>query len=151
MPLLLIKQEQRNQREFLVENNIVRLFNKETDYTIVDGWWKAHGHHSAQPENLSDYGVISFIGNKPVAALWFYPILTAKFGLMMGPISNPDTTKEERNEALNGCMKVIHMLARDLGYNTVLCLSNVKAFNKRLENFGYTEGDKDCSHYWGGL
>lgn len=130
---------------------MIRIFNKDTDYSIVESWWKDHKQDPAPIDFLSDYGVISFEDEKPICAIWFFPILTAKFGLIMAPVTNPNTTKEERNTSLNSSLDILHMMAKDLGYSNVLCLSNVDAFEKRLKSFGYTEGDKNCTHYWGGL
>lgn len=129
----------------------VRIFNKNTDYVITEGWWNERQQTPAPIEFLSDYGVIAFEEEKPICAIWFYPILSAKFGLIKGPVTNPDTTKEQRSNALNSSMDVLHIIAKDLGYTHVLCPSNVDAFKDRLKSFGYVEGDKDCIHFWGGL
>lgn len=129
----------------------VRLFKKDKDYPIVLEWWNERKQNPAPLDFLSDYGVIVSDGNKDVASLWFYPVVSAKFGIILSPITNPDTTKEERNEALNLCLNTIHVIAKDLGYSTVMCWSNVPAFESRLESHGYVPGDKNCTHYWGGL
>lgn len=128
----------------------IRMFKKE-DYDIVKSWWDQRDQVAAPIEFLSDYGVIAFQDEKPIAAIWFYPMLSVKFGFIKSPVTNPDTTKEERDEALNGCLDILHFIAKDLGYTHVLCPSNVPAFQDRLKSLGYAEGDKDCIHFWGGL
>lgn len=129
----------------------VRLFKKDKDYPIVLEWWNKYQQTPAPIEFLSDWGVIVNDDNKAICAIWFYPVVSVKFGFIMSPIANPDTTKEQRNIALNLCLETIHEIAKDLGYSTVMCWSNVGAFKARLETFGYLPGDQNCTHYWGGL
>lgn len=129
----------------------VRLFKKKEDYPILLEWWKARGQNPGSIDFLSDWGVIVSDGQKPVAALWLYPMVSTKLGMIMSPISNPDTTKEQRDIALNICLNTIHEIAKDLGHTTIMGWTNVPPFEKRLESHGYTPGDKNCTHYWGGL
>lgn len=129
----------------------VRLFKKDKDYPIVLEWWNKYQQTPAPIEFLSDWGVIVSENGKPICAIWFYPIVSVKFGLIKSPIANPDTTKEERNMALNLCLNTIHEIAKDLGYTHVLCPSNVEAFKTRLTSIGYVAGDENCTHFWGGL
>lgn len=129
----------------------IRLFKKDHDYNIALSWWTQRQQVPAPIEFLSDYGVIVEDSGKAICVLWFYPILSAKFGLIKSPLANPDTTKEQRNEALNLCLSTIHQIAKDLGYTHVLCPSNVEVFQNRLESFGYIKGDEDSIHYWGVL
>lgn len=128
-----------------------RLFKKNKDYDIVLSWWNEHNAVPADLDFLSDYGVIVSNGDKDIASLWFYPVVSAKFGIILSPVTNPDTTKEERNEALNLCFNSIHDLAKDLGFTTIMCWSNVPPVENRLNDLGYVPGDKNCTHYWGVL
>lgn len=127
------------------------MFIKKNDYQIVENWWNERNQAPAPENFLSDYGVIVHDGEIPIAALWMYPIVSAKFSLILSPITNPETTKEQRDEALNLSMDMIHSISKELGFTHTLCLSNVEAFQNRLRSFGYSEGDKDCIHFWGGL
>jgi hypothetical protein len=129
-----------------------RLFVYDTDYELVSGWWKKREHIVIQKDFLSDFGVLVEDDNgKKLAVMWLYPLLSTKWCMIRFPITNPDSTKEERNKALDLVFDNLHGMAMDMGYKYLFCTTNHSALIERLKKYNYTQDASDCVHFWGGV
>ena len=128
-----------------------KLFKYEDDYELISSWWKSRNHIVIDKDLLSDYGVIAYINNKPIGCMWLYPVLTAKWCMVRFPITDPNTTKEDRNIALDLIFENIHNISKEMGYKYMFCTTNTPNLIKRLEKYNYMFDSKDCSHFYGKL
>lgn len=121
--------------------------NLDKDYHIVESWWKERNWTPIQKELLSKYG---FIVND-VAAMWLYPFNGSKSCMVGFPISNPTSTKEDRDRSLDLLFKTISKVAKDMGYKYIMTHSNIKPVKDRLEKLNFFKTDENVDVYFGGL
>ncbi len=118
---------------------MTRLFDYNTDNEMLSAWSDAREIQKVPKAFLSDYGVLGVVNDKPIAAMWLYPVLGVKFCIIENLISNPDSTKEERKEALDSIFEKIHEIAKELGYETIVCMTDNKSVMERVQKYGYQE------------
>lgn len=128
-----------------------RLFNYEQDSQIVNSWWSERNQLVIEKDYLSDYGVLAFINNKAVGCMWLYPVLSTKWSMIRFPITDPKSSKVDRELALDLIFDNIHNISKDMGYKYMFCTSNHPSLIKRLEKYNYVLDSKECSHFWGKL
>jgi hypothetical protein len=128
-----------------------RLFNFDKDYQTVTKWWTERNHIQIKKDFLSDYGVMVSKDGKDLAAMWLYPMITTAYCMVRFPITNPETTKLERNEALDLVFANLHGMTKDLGYKYLFCTTNHPSLIKRLEKYQYTKDAENCVHFWVGV
>lgn len=119
----------------------------KTDYSKLAQWWESHTQTPLHADMVSMYGWVV----EGVAACFLYPALGSKIAWMGWPISNPESSKETRDEALDLIFDTIHKDAQTMGYRIMLTTSNTPPVQTRLEKHGYSLGDKDVNHYWKAL
>lgn len=129
----------------------IRLIDLEKDYELLASWWTAREHYVILKDMLSPFGMIAYKEEKPIAAVWLYPSLGSPWAMIRFPIANPDSSKDERQEALDLVIRSLHDLARDMKCKYVLCSTNHKGFIPKLEALGYFEDASDCKHLMGVL
>lgn len=128
-----------------------RLFDYEKDYKTVSAFWEERNQLVIKKDFLSDYGVVVEENGKMLAVMWLYPMLSTKWAMIRFPITNPQTTKEERDLALDLVFDNLHGIAKDMGYNYLFCTTNHPALIARLQKYNYTQDASDCVHFWGGV
>lgn len=129
----------------------IKVFDRNTDYEIAETLWKQRNHDIIPKEFLSDFGVMAYDESGPAGIMWFYPVMSANWGMIRFPITNKEISDDKRNEALNLIFDTIHETAKSFGYKYIFCATNHKGLIKRLEKYGYNQDSKDCVMFWGGL
>jgi hypothetical protein len=129
----------------------IRLFDLEKDYKIAENWWKERNWTIPPKEILSDTGFIVFVDNKPIGAMWLYPINGSKTCSTGFPISDPNSDKEIRNQSIDLLLETIQMTAKKMGYKYIWTTTGINAVAKRLEKHNYQKGDENITQYWGRL
>jgi len=111
-------------------------------------WWETRTGIGFSLETLSDHCYFAKQEGKGIAALSLFPMKGSSYCMVGWPIANPDTTKEERNFALNLLFDKMHLDALEMGYKRVFTTSGVEVVQERLTNFGYVLGDSNVNQYW---
>ena len=128
-----------------------RLFDFNKDYELVTKWWTARNHIIVEKDFLSDYGVMVLDDHKPIIVMWLYPIMTTKWSMIRFPISNPDTTEIERDQAMEVLFHSLAGISKDMGYKYIFCTTNHPGLMNKLNKYGFSSEHTDCAHFWGGL
>lgn len=114
------------------------------DLPIIQQWWKQRLDINFNLEILSDFGYM--VDNN--AALFLYPVMGSKVAWLGWPISNPETSKEDRDKALNCLFDIIHKEAKELGFKYIWTTSGVSPVQERLVKQNYVVGDTNINQYW---
>lgn len=127
----------------------VDLFNLDKDYNIVEKWWKDHSMDPVPKEVLTKFGFMAYNEKYPIAAYWLFPIIGSELCMHLFFISNPDSTKEERDEALDLLMYTVHGAAKDMGFTKLMTTTSLKTIEDRLLKHNYMLGDTNNKQFWG--
>jgi len=117
----------------------------------VADWWGERGMIIIPDEFLSKFGFIVSNEEKSIAAAWLYPMVSSNTAMIRYPITNPNSTKEERNKALDLLFFNLQETAKEMGYKKMFITTNNNALSERLIKYNYTETSKNCRHFWGSL
>lgn len=128
-----------------------RFITLDKDYDMFKSWWTERKHVIIPKDFLTPFGFISYIDDKPISAMWLFPVLGSKSCSIRFPISNPDSTKKERNECLIDIIKKLNSLAREMDYKYVLCTTNHTGLIDKLKQVNYVEDASNCKHMVGVL
>ena len=109
----------------------------DTLYEIICGWWKAYGWPIPQENILSKRRYICFIGEKPMCAGFLYKDESSAFGLMDFIVCNPDSTKEDRAQAIAELVAHIESVAKEIGIKALLTISVTEKLTHKLQDLGY--------------
>lgn len=123
--------------------------NLETDKYIVDDWCKQRDMQALPNDYLSKYGFLVSKNSKDIAACWLYPFINTKRCMIDCMIANPDTTKEERNDAIDLLLTTIFLTAKDMQYRYITCNTSYKTIKNKLLNLNFVE-DKNLHNYFTG-
>ena len=126
----------------------IKKYEEETHYKLIRSWWIEREGAAPQSDMLSSHGWISFINKRPIAALWLFPILNSKVAWVGWPIARLDSSKLERNLALEQVFGIIEREAQKMGYKYIWTTSGTPPVQDRLLDRGYVKGDSDISQYW---
>lgn len=129
----------------------IRLLDLNKDYETLSSWWTQRNHVIITKDFLSDYGVLASKNGKDLAAMWLYPVVSTKWCMVRFPIANPDTTKAERDAAMDLIINTLHLISKDMGYKYMFCTTNHPGLIKRLKSFGFVGDSENCINFWGGL
>lgn len=130
----------------------LRNFDLQQDYSIVEKWWKDRKWDTTvQKEMLSKHGWLVYNDNKNIAALWVHGSCNSDICWLSWPVANPESTPEERNEALNLLLDRANLFGQAMKYKFILTTTSHPKLQDRLTNNGYFLGDKNINQYIRGL
>lgn len=109
---------------------------------ILDEWWLGHSNVVMKRQLLSDFGFFAFVGDKPVLGSFFYPLLGTDLCLWGFQVTNPDSSYDERTQAIDKVATAMSAFGKQLGYKIMIAYPGNKAIVKRLMNVGFTMGDE---------
>lgn len=112
---------------YLVEDNLnlkLEEFNRlsEKHIGIINEWWANVSDHSFSQEKQfssflsTDHGFMVWDEDKPICAVFLYPIYGSPVAIMGFPISNQNAFKEVRRKALELLVAGVEKKARSLHY-----------------------------------
>lgn len=113
----------------------------QENYKVLVEWWKSHGWDAIPFDILPKIG---YIINDNVAGFLYSTDST--MAIMEWFISNPNSTKEERNENLNILINFLSEIAKDLGFKTCFTYTVNKGLINKLENNGFLKTDENMVH-----
>ena len=103
----------------------VKRFNKETDYEEICDWWRSWGLPVHPKEILSETGITISRGGVNICSSFIYStdsyICFFEFAIM-----NRNTTKEQREGALEKLGEMLLTTAKDMGFVLAMTLGEDK-------------------------
>lgn len=115
----------------------------EKDHPVVKSWWEAHKWPAISRDLLPETGII-VESDRPIVAGWVYKT-DSKMGWLEWIISNPETTKEERSQALDELLQVALSEARDLGLTVLFGALSHAGLIDRYKKHGFSETDTNVT------
>ena len=112
-----------------------------SDYSSLETWWKDQNWSSVPEDHLPEYGLIV----DGIAAAFLYRT-DSKFALLEFVIANPNSSKEERSEALDLIIDNLLFVAKELGFSTVFTSLEHPKLLERYEKHGFVATDKNVTN-----
>lgn len=123
-----------------------RPFNRTSDYALVASWWEGHKLPVAPLAWLPRRGWIVSSDGKPVLAGFVYQLDNTEMYWIEGIVSNPDSTKEERNEAMPVLFETATQAAREAGASIVLGSSSFDSLTGKYKEAGFNDAGRSYRH-----
>lgn len=117
-------------------------FYKPSDYSEISKWWEARQFPLIPQAALPKYGVIV----EGFCAGFLYRT-DSSIAIMEWVVSNPESDKVMRNDAMNLLVKKLINLGTNLGFESIFTSLNNKKLASRYESFGFVETDKEATNY----
>ncbi len=109
-------------------------FNKSKHFTPLQECWAAHGAYV--PKDVPKVGFIAVKDHKLVAAV-FLRRVEGGYGQIDGLVSNPTSSPEDRNKAIDLVSTKIMEQAKKLCPNGVLMMTKCKNTLMRSQKYGF--------------
>jgi len=120
-------------------------------YDTVCEWWRSHDWQPIPQESLPAMGLISFVGETPVAVVWIYQT-DSDLCWIDWFVSNPNyKEKALRNKAINSLILGAKEAAKAMGFAKSFTSIRVPALIKRMESAGFQICDKNMTNLIGVL
>lgn len=114
---------------------------------VVRKWWGQRQDLDFPLEILPPTGLMAMKEDRKVAALFIYET-NSLVAILGWPISDPESSKDERDVALDMLFKAAHEKLTNRGFLKIWTTSGVPALQDRMEELGYVVGDKNINQYW---
>lgn len=119
---------------------------REKHFGFIEAWFKARNFPAPDPDHLPQNGCVVYAGPKPVCAGFLFQTNTP-VAVMAHLIADKSVEKEERSRALDYLILHLQWAARDLGFRSVMCSSNIQPAKDRFERLGFEKGDENVTTY----
>jgi hypothetical protein len=129
---------------------LVRTYRK-TDYKTVSNWWNRYDEWQAVPEDfLPETGFVAFDSDGEVAAAFCYKT-DSGFALLEWHIANPDTTKEQRADALDSIIERAILWGKANNFKAFFSSVKHPRLIARYEKHGFIKSDENMTNFVGRL
>lgn len=95
----------------------------------------------------SDFGYMAFFEEKPIAAIFMYPVLSASFVLLGFPMANPKANQDVRHGAIAAIVAETEKAAKLLNRKFIVSYAGSKGAVSMFSRLGYEQADKDVVQY----
>jgi hypothetical protein len=113
------------------------------DIDLTNAWRRVRGVNALPREALPDVGLMALRDDgTPLAGAWLY-LTNAQFAYLAWPVTNPQASLRESNEALERITRELLDLARSLGLRYVVSTSASRGLTKLLVRCGMTVEPRD--------
>lgn len=134
---------------------IVEEFSRisERPIGIINEWWNAVEDHSFSKEKefskylATDHGFMVWDEDKPICAVFLYPIFGSPIAIIGFPISNPNAFKEQRRQALELLMAEVEKKARKLQYSLIFGYAGNNPAKAFYDRFGFFRANDNISNF----
>lgn len=114
---------------------------------LLNLWWNEKTGENHSDEIASDHGFMVWNDDRPIAAIFLYPVYGCKMAMIGVPISNPLVFKEERREALSFLVAGVEKKAKSLHYDYLMTYAGSNGAKEMFSRIGYTKGDENVVNY----
>lgn len=121
----------------------VRLYDREKDYPMVQGWHHSHGQAGPPAVILPRLGVVAMAGGEDRAALWLYMDNSVGVCFPEHAVTKPGLGMREAREALLLALDFLKKEALALGYGFMM-INTPRGFARVLDRAGlFVEAGRD--------
>ena len=113
---------------------------------LLKSWWESRQELDFPLDILPKTGLMAFTGKRAVAALFLWST-DSTICVITAPIADPESSKEERDIALQNLYAKLHKRAEDMGHQMVWTTAEIPRVKSRLEELGYEKGSDNVTHY----
>lgn len=127
----------------------LRMFDPDTDYPIVEGWWKAHGWSAVPRLMLPKLGVVAFYAGDKIedaAAAWLYMDNSSPVCMLEWMVANPALSATKTVRALKHVCQFLTAEAKHNDYAVMLTTCKQESLAKFHEKQGFARTDEDMIH-----
>ena len=120
---------------------------------IINEWWNHVEDHSFSEEKQfssylsTDHGFMVFKDDKPVCAIFLYPIYGSPIAIMGFPISNKEASKEIRREALEFLVAGLEKRARFLQYKILFGYAGNTVAKQFYSRSGFMKATENITNF----
>ncbi len=125
----------------------VETFDKESPLMAWINLWAEARKFPFHKEIASDFGYMSFFEEKPIAAIFMYPVLSTSFVFLGFPISNPKVNQDVRHGAIDAIVAEAEKAAKLLNRKFIVSYAGSKGAVSMFSRLGYEQADKDVVQY----
>lgn len=115
-------------------------------YKLICTWWEAHSWPALPQELLPKRGYVIYINEKPVIAGFVYKDETSGFGMLEWIVSNPESTKEERDEGFRELVAHVESVGREIGIKFLFTYANHVSLIQKYQSNGFMVVDQNNTH-----
>lgn len=115
-------------------------------YQTICSWWIAHNWPVLPKEMLPKRGYMAFLGEKPIIAGFLYKDETSAFGMMEWMISNPDSSREQRDESFKELIKHVQEVSKEIGVRFLFTTTSKESLINRYKDAGFLVSDQSVTH-----
>lgn len=126
---------------------ILHQYNPDYHNGFIQKWWESRQDIDFPVGLLPDIGKVMYDEEHPVAAAFLYTT-NSKIAWVGWPISDPESDKDIRDEALDRIFRNLHDLAKQKKHTMIWSTSGIPSLQERLERLGYIVGDKGINQYF---
>lgn len=117
------------------------LFNYEKHYALAQEWWLAHGWPEAPtPPILPKNGVVVTVAGRPIC-LGFLYLSDSEIGWVEYVVSDPESDKVKRGEALDLLIDSLKKIAVAFGKPVLFTSGKNPSLLERFRRKGFIMGD----------
>lgn len=129
----------------------VRRFDSSRDYDDVQSWWISHGAKFLPKKYLPKVG---FIGEKDdglnikkLASCFLYKDSLAQFGFLTWVCINPESEKEDRNQAIELVIQSCLDESKKVGVDVIFtCTSHIQ-LQERFKTFNFRPTNQNSQEF----
>jgi hypothetical protein len=123
-----------------------RLLSDKDQYRVIQKWYESHGGYQSMPyELLPKITVLTYIAGRMICSVGCY-LSEGKVCFMDNFVSDPESDKVTRDEALDECILFALKLAHEQGYKYWNAHSKLPSLEKRSRKFKRIF--MESGHYW---
>lgn len=117
----------------------------DDDYFLLSEWWKGHGWPPVRKELLSQFGLMVYKNEIPLAAGWLY-LTTSKFGWLEFLVTNPLAPRKQTTIALKCLIERLIQEAKDFGVLSIFSSLNSKGLIKMYKKVGFKDLESNMTN-----
>jgi hypothetical protein len=117
-------------------------------YEVVCGWWVKRGWPIIPRNMIGSDLFIAFSGEKPIMSAVLYKAEGCAYGMLEWFNSNPDSTREERDQVFDGLVEHLTSVGKSKGVAGFQNFTNHRSLKERLLKAGFFETDQEMTGFF---
>lgn len=123
----------------------IRAF-EEQDFPVMTSWFSKRNFPPPEKELLPKIGGVIEFENQAIAMGFVFRTDTP-IAIISHLVSDPSSSKEIRREAVDELVRGLFTVAKEWGYTSISCATNIPKLGERFEKIGFIKTDENVSHY----
>lgn len=125
----------------------VENFSSEDPRTTWIFVWAEKRKFPFHKDLMSDFCYMAFDGEKPIASVFLYTIISSGFAMIGFGMSDPETTKEQREVALEAVVAEAEKAAKLLNRKYIISYAGSKGAVAMFSRLNYETADLDVTQF----